>query len=51
MSDTEGLIDIVPGLIHDYVYNDGTVNDLRRAIEILEDVIERESEREGTENE
>ena len=40
MTDTQGLIDIVPSLVHDFVYGDGTVDDLRRAIEILEDSIE-----------
>ena len=45
MTDTRGLIDIVPSLVHDFVYGDGTVDDLRRAIEILEDSIE-EAEKE-----
>ena len=44
MTSTRGLIDIVPSLVTNFIYNDGTIDDLRYAIEILEDSIE-ETER------
>lgn len=49
-SDTKGLIDIVPSLVHDFVYGSGTINDLHRAIEILENSID-DAEKENEEEE